>query len=163
MPHDAKKCTTCDEFQSFFWRLFSSRALTGLVSLLPLLTLIYVFLSERFETNQADLDLVLLQCTQREVQLVGTNLGAHYATINSAHYTVHTNERKPLIFQGEVKNRVFLPNDPRVVTWKANNPGGLAPHDLSNVDGCKVILEFSIYESNNGQKTVPIKCDCPFS
>lgn len=163
LPEMARKCTKCGEFQSWHWRVLSSQALNGLVSLLPLLTLIFVFLGERLKSDSAHLALVPLRCTKTEVELVGSNLGKHYAAITSANYSVGGEWAGTLVLDGSAEDRIFLEKDSHVVRWRAAEPGGLAPHGSANVPECLVDLTFSIYESKRGNRVVALQCDCPAS
>ena len=164
LPAGARKCTNCNEFQSFVLRSVSSRALQGLVSLLPLLTIIYVFLAERVEPDNAQLDLLLLRCTKEEVEIFGANSGKRAAVVLSGYFRLGADNSGQLVPIGLAEERIFAANESHVVRWKVDlrsSPGGLSPHGAIANPSCKVGLDFLVYETNLGERSVYVQCDCP--
>lgn len=165
MPVGAKKCTTCGEYQSFFWRLMAGLDLRGLLALLPLATLIYAFLAERLEVPRSDLRLHAVACTADAVTVFASNGGNRTGILAAAAFDSGDGDRTlPLpadpaarLFDGGASRLLTLPVD------RAQNPGGLVSFESRQVPDCTVALKFRVIRFDHTDMETTSSCDCPAS
>jgi hypothetical protein len=164
IPRGAKKCTHCDEFQSTFWRVAAGFDLKGLLALIPMLALVYGYLADRVEPRRADLQLYPIACSQFAVEVFASNAGNRSAALTSASYALPGRDEVTLSPADDAAALVFAANQSRVLRWTVDErvePGGLAPHGLSDHEGCKVTLAFVVFEFDGNEREVSRSCACP--
>jgi len=163
IPDGAKKCSQCGEFQSTWSRALAIVDLKGLMALLPLLTLIYAFLAERFETQSSDLRLTAVSCSLDGVKVFGSNTGNRSAILLTAGFSTGEDQSEFVIPESP-EERVFDAGASRLLTLPVDarrNPGGLVPHDLRSDPACSVELQFSVVEFDHTTTRSTSSCACP--
>ncbi len=166
MPEGAKKCTTCGEFQSAWWRVLTGFDLKGLLALLPLLTLIYAYLADRIEPEESDLRVYVAGCSAGAVELFGSNVGNRTAIMTGGTFAAGAEQASPLKPAGKADAQVFPPSEAHIVTWQVDerrNPGGLAPFEARKDPACRVRLQFTVLQFDQSTTTLDAACDCPRS
>lgn len=80
-PASARYCVACEKFQGILDRIISGIDIASVVSLVPLLALLFVFLQDKVLFSGSDVNAALVSCTANSVVVVLSNSGSRAAVI----------------------------------------------------------------------------------
>lgn len=161
----ARKCTTCGSFQNVWLQLFADLNLQSLIALVPIVTLAYAFIQQRFEPKRSDLRIALLSCQLQKVSLFASNLGNRAAIITSATFNIGDKQAAPFIIDLPADKKLLTGGETRALELQVDmdaSPGGLVPYDLRSNNNCKVTIVINTVAFGD-ESTSPqvIQCACP--
>ncbi len=164
MPKGALKCTVCDEYQFVLSRWMARFNLTGLLAVLPLLTLIYAFITERWEGQYSLISLGGLACASDGITVFATNSGNRQGLIESVEFEATETARGKLTLAADPAQRVFDAGDARLLKFdvdKTTHAGGLVSFPGLQAEQCKVVVDVRILNFDQTQDTRTLSCACP--
>jgi predicted nucleic acid-binding Zn ribbon protein len=164
IPKGARKCTECGEFQSLISRIMAGMDLKGLLALLPLLTLIYAFLSERIEKQYSDLRIASVTCDAQSVAVFASNAGNRWALLRNGTFAATGDPVSHFDLPTDLGDLTFEPGAARLLKLNVNtrrNPGGLASFQSRQHETCSVALDFDILNFDHTPDHEEAKCVCP--
>jgi predicted nucleic acid-binding Zn ribbon protein len=164
IPEGARKCTECDEYQQPFWRIVSWFDLKGLIALVPIITLSYVFIQDRIEIKQSDLRIALISCEQKKVSLFASNIGNRAAIVSGASFRTAGLPVQPLQVSLPPEARLINGGETRALELLVNpedSPGGLVPFDVRGTPECRVSITIETIAFDHKLEPQEIVCDCP--
>lgn len=166
IPDNARKCTICGEFQSLPSRVFARIDLKGLLALLPLLTLIYAFLAERFDFPYSELRITPVDCAESTVTIFASNNGNRMSLLESAQFAAESDATSTFILPDDLSTRIFDAGESRLVALSVDpiqSPGGLVSFESAEADSCIVNLTFSVVQYDHSKTRKTASCACPSS
>lgn len=164
LPTGARKCTECDEYQSLFWRIFSSFDFKGLIALVPIITLAYAFIQDRIETKSSDLRIALVSCESTKVKLFASNVGNRAAIIGGASFRTADQPAHDLIVAIPPEDKLIEGGETRAIELQVDsviNPGGLVPFGVGETPNCSVAITIETIAFDHELEPQVIVCDCP--
>jgi hypothetical protein len=81
LPANARYCVKCQKFQTIFDRIISGIDIAAVVSLVPLLALVFVFLQDKILFSGSDVNAALVSCAANSVVVALSNAGARAAVV----------------------------------------------------------------------------------
>ena len=158
----AKKCVTCDSYQSPLRSILSGIDLQALITLIPIATLAFVFLRDQLVTPQADLRIASLSCAVDKVTLAAANVGNRDALFAGA-YLSHDDGRRLLLNVDMDKSEPLIsPGTTRIyklaVLDKSGSPMGL---QLSTERPCEYRITPRSVSLSDAVKHTDTVCACP--
>ena len=169
IPESARKCTECNSYQSAGARFMHSLNLSALVTLVPVATLAWAFVHDRYQLGKSDIGATLLECQRAEISIFATNRGDRPALIRGASLELQAVNLErgaaPLEFTGpDAADRVVEPTHHRVFHFQSPTIGGASlPVVPPNLDpsNCKILVTVDIINFDQSGKTEKIQCSCP--
>jgi len=165
IPPGAKKCTECGEFQSALSRVLAGLDLKGLSALLPLLTLIYAFLSERIEGQRSEILIGAPRCEITGVTVFASNLGNRHGLIQAVKFSATETEPGGLVLPEDDSVLLLDPGSARMISFGVpdSHANGLVSFPGQQKPDCTVSLEFDILNFDQSAKRIDHRCGCPSS
>jgi hypothetical protein len=166
MPKGALKCTECDEYQFAFSRWMARFNITGLLALLPLLTLIYAFMAERWEGQLSNIDVGGLTCRSDGITVFATNSGNRLGLIEAVEFEATETARGTLVLASDPADRVFDAGDARLLTFEVDtttHAGGLVSFPGQQAATCNVEINVRVLNFDQTLDTRSLSCACPSS
>jgi hypothetical protein len=163
LPEGARKCTKCGEFQTFLARLLAGLDLHGLVALVPVATLAFVFLQERVGVVRSDLRFALVACSQTDVSLMASNVGNRAGVIAEASYNLGNEQPRQLILELKPDARLVDGGKTRIFELRVDHeisPGGLVPFEMQGRPDCQVVITVETFTFEQHTKKQKVICDC---
>lgn len=164
IPYGAKKCTECNEYQNYIWRIASGFDLKGLIALVPIVTLAFAFIQDRVEKKESDLRIAIVSCEQQKVNLFASNVGNRAAIIGSASFKTNNQPSQPLEASMPVADRLIGGGETRAIELQVNpqiSPGGLVPFEEHGTHPCNVSITIETIAFDHKLEPKVIVCDCP--
>jgi hypothetical protein len=170
----AIQCLACKGFQHPVRRFLSNLDIKSLVALVPIITLAFAFLQDRFSVHESHVIVRALDCTDSRIELVATNTGERPGIIKAAKVMVYLDDdsvdeglRLKNFGRGSTaeymvvnpEEQVFLTMSPMVgqaVAPLRNHPAG--------VEKCTYRMAIEIIEfqqQSNEKKIIHTSCNCP--
>ncbi|MEM9577609.1 MAG: hypothetical protein AAF999_11425 [Pseudomonadota bacterium] len=137
---------------------------TGLLAVLPLLTLIYAFVAERWEGQYSHIDVGGLVCSTGGVTFFTTNSGNRHGLIDGVAFEATKTDRGAMTLTTDPSDRVFDAGDARLLSFAvdpATHAGGLVSFPGLQDAACKVDIEVRILNFDQSQQTRTLSCACP--
>lgn len=166
IPASAKKCTTCDEYQNPLHRALSGNVLNSLIALVPICTLAFTFVYDRFETKASDLQFTLTSCNDKHIELFASNLGNRSAIISAAEFSTNGDTSQPLIINLKADEKLISGGETRSVVLKSDDnisPGGLVPFAARQAVHCSIKVRLHSVSFNQQTAIRELTCACPTS
>lgn len=166
IPVHAKKCTTCDEYQNPLHRALSGNVLNSLIALVPICTLAYSFVYDKFETKASDLQFTITSCHDKHIELFASNLGNRSAIISAAEFSTNGDMPQPLIITLKADEKLISGGETRSVVLKSDDsvsPGGLVPFAARQADNCSIKVRIKSVSFAQKTDIRELTCACPAS
>lgn len=166
IPVNAKKCTTCDEYQNPLHRALSGNVLNSLIALVPISTLAFSFVYDKVETKASDLQFTLTSCSAKQIELFASNLGNRAAIVTVAEFSTNEEPSQTLIVNLKADEKLISGGETRSVVLKSDDsisPGGLVPFSARQAENCRIKIR--LHSVSFDQKTTfrELTCACPIS
>ncbi len=164
IPDGALKCTECDEYQFTFSRWMARFNITGLLAVLPLLTLIYAFVAERWEGQYSRINVGGLTCSTGGITFFTTNSGNRQGLIDGVEFEATQTDRGAMTLASDLSDRVFEAGDARLLSFTvdaATHSGGLVSFPGLQDAACKVEIDVRILNFDQSLETRTLSCACP--
>ncbi|HEX5793236.1 MAG TPA: hypothetical protein VFY01_08140 [Rheinheimera sp.] len=164
MPQGARKCTVCGEYQGRWHRWLSGNVLSGLIALVPICTLAFSFIHDRFEPKASDLQFTLTRCNAKQIELFASNLGNRAAILTHAEFSSNGAQYQPLQIRLDVANKLIGGSETRAIvlaTIDTISPGGLVPFSERETANCNVKVRLHSVSFAQKQSFRELTCACP--
>jgi len=161
----AKKCITCGCYQSTLRSFLSGIDLQSLVTLIPVMTLAFVFLKDQFIPAKAELQLAALACSGDKIKIAAVNTGELDALFGGASLLSETSLKIPLQFaNNDEQELVIQSGNTRVYDLVALDTfGNTLGLNLSPDNPCQYYLKPNSYSFQIDSEAQPLRCACPES
>ena len=139
---------------------------TGLLAVLPLLTLIYAFVADRLEGQYSQLGVGGMTCSSDGVTLFATNSGNRHALLDAVTFDATRTDPGTLSLSSDEAQRVFAPGDARLLSFdvdKSTHAGGLVSFPGQQSLECRVLVDVRVLNFDQSIDTRQLTCDCPLS
>lgn len=83
LAEGARYCTNCKKYQGWLTRFLGGLNIQALVTLVPIVTLAFVFVKDQFVTHGSDVRVTALSCERGAIRLAASNIGDRTAIIKS--------------------------------------------------------------------------------
>lgn len=83
LPAGARYCKECKKYQGWFTRFLGGLNIQALVTLVPVVTLAFVFVKDQFVTHRSDVRVTALSCKRDSIRLAASNIGDRAAIIKA--------------------------------------------------------------------------------
>ncbi|NQV58392.1 MAG: hypothetical protein HQ502_01920 [Alphaproteobacteria bacterium] len=95
LPDGARYCTNCKKYQGWFTRFLGGLNVQALVTLVPIVTLAFVFVKDQFVVHGSDVRVTALSCERDAIRLAASNIGDRTAIIKSIRVGVASGSAAP--------------------------------------------------------------------
>ena len=168
MPANASYCINCDHFQSIWLSVATKLDIGGLVALIPIATLCYVFVRSHLNSEHSDVKAVIVDCTLSNLEIAATNGGTRPGMVSGG--TVQKIDDAgsgPLYaLRADSGNTILKPGDAALIKMTIHEPSA----DLQDVNmlparkdaKCIYKVELNLLGFGaNAVNPVPLECKCP--
>ena len=165
----ATLCLQCKSFQGRWRRLFSSLDIKSLVALVPIVTLAFAFLQDRFKSHGSDIQVTVLHCETDKIHLMASNIGDRTGVVKSVRARLVVNGKRSqdvTTLKGSDQFEVVTPDEPsflELVPVEGSAVASLPTHP-PNVKQCDYEMDIQIVEFQrvtDEPKFVTTSCHCP--
>jgi hypothetical protein len=168
MTDGAAFCTACNKFQSPWQRFTDGITISVLLSALPLIAIVFVFVQDRIVFPHSDIHVVVLRCEADFVRLAFNNAGTRAGIVASGRLAVFESEKV-------IAERDMLPSEGSPIVLDRGKTA-LARFELGSIDGvqvgglgdiiggrsCRYVMDLSAFEFGNEDRTQEkVSCSCP--
>lgn len=91
----AKFCTNCEKYQTPVRRFWAQFNVQVILTLVPLVTVVFVYLQDKLVSHHSDVRVTLLSCDKGTLQIAATNVGDRSALIKSITVGAATANKTP--------------------------------------------------------------------
>jgi hypothetical protein len=164
IPVGARKCTECDEYQNYVWRIASGFDLRGLIALVPIVALAFAFIQDRVEKKESNLRVALVSCEPKKVNLFASNVGTRAAIISDASFQTNDLPAQPMTVSLSSDKRLIDGGETRAIELSVNpqlSPGGLVPYEERGKQTCSVSITVNTIAFDHKPDPHVMVCDCP--
>lgn len=95
LPAGARYCTICKKYQGWLKRFLGGLNIQALVTLVPIVTLAFVFVKDQFVTHGSDVRVTALSCERDAIRLAASNIGDRTAIIKSIRVGIASGSATP--------------------------------------------------------------------
>lgn len=120
----ARKCVTCDSYQHPLRNLLAGIDIQGLVALIPIATLAFVFLRDQMMTPKAEMRLASLSCAGDSLTLAVANIGNRDALFAGAYISGIEGQSFLLNIDLEEAEPLIPPKETRIYELRAIDAAG---------------------------------------